>query len=96
MSQDQLRSFLEILLLKKDLRERLAKAADAEAIAEIAIEAGFQISVDDFKCDNQVLAESELEGIAGSKMLSENVYSVCTAAPCPPTHDGACKANARS
>ena len=96
MSQDQLRSFLEILLLNKGLRERLAQAADAEAIAEIAVEAGFQVLADDFKYRNHAVTESELEGIAGSNALSENIYSICTAAPCPPTQDDACNAHARS
>lgn len=95
MSQDQLQTFLKILLSNKELRERLAKAPDAETIAEIAVQAGFQISIDDLVSRNQMVTESDQEGIAGSNMLSANIYSACTASPCPPTYEDACNTSTR-
>ena len=55
------------------LQEKLKAAADVDAVASIAIEAGFSISADDLNKSSE-LSDEELEHLAGG-----NAYSyTCT------------------
>ena len=49
MSEEQLKAFLEKIKGDSNLHEKLKAAADANAVAAIAKEAGFKISADDLK-----------------------------------------------
>ena len=66
MSEEQLKAFLEKVKADTSLQEKLKAAADSHAVLAIAKEAGFSISVDDWK-NAQVteLSDEELEGVAG-------------------------------
>ncbi len=69
MSEEQLRAFLEKVKGDTSLQEKLKAAADANAVAAIAKEAGFSISADDLtKAQSELseeLSEEELEAVAG-------------------------------
>ncbi|MDC0269675.1 Nif11-like leader peptide family natural product precursor [Synechococcus sp. AH-551-N23] len=72
MSEEQLKAFLEKVQGDTSLQEKLKAAADANAVAAIAKEAGFSISADDLTnaqselSDKQSeLSDKELEGVAG-------------------------------
>ena len=65
MSEEQLKAFLEKVKDDTSLQEKLKAAADANAVAAIAKEAGFSISADDLTKAQSVLSEEELEGVAG-------------------------------
>ena len=65
MSEEQLKSFLEKVKADTSLQEKLKAAADANAVAAIAKEEGFSISVDDLKNAQSELSDEELEGVAG-------------------------------
>ena len=67
MSEEQLKAFLEKVKSDTNLQEKLKAADDAEAVAEIAKEAGFSISVDDLTTTIE-LSEEELEGVAGGTL----------------------------
>jgi predicted ribosomally synthesized peptide with nif11-like leader len=68
MSEEQLKAFLEKVKGDTSLQEKLKAAADADAVAAIAKEAGFSISADDLttKAQSELLDE-ELEGVAGGE-----------------------------
>ena len=65
MSEEQLKAFLEKVQSDTSLQEKLKAAADANAVVEIAKEAGFSISADDLTKAQSELSEQELEGVAG-------------------------------
>ena len=66
MSEEQLKSFLEKVKTDTSLQEKLKAAADANAVAAIAKEAGFSISADDLNITlKSEITEEELEGVAG-------------------------------
>ena len=65
MSEEQLKAFLEKVKADTSLQEKLKAAADANAVAAIAKEAGFSISADDLKNVQSDLSDEELEGVAG-------------------------------
>ena len=66
MSEEQLKAFLEKVKADTSLQEKLKAAADAEAVAAIAKEAGFSISADDLTTKAQSkLSDEELEDVAG-------------------------------
>ena len=65
MSEEQLKAFLEKVKADTSLQETLKVAADTNAVAAIAKEAGFSISADDLKNARSELSEGELEGVAG-------------------------------
>ena len=65
MSEEQLKAFLEKVQGDTNLQEKLKAAADANAVAAIAKEAGFSISADDLTKAQSELSEEELEGVAG-------------------------------
>ena len=65
MSEEQLKAFLEKVQGDASLQEKLKAAADANAVAAIAKEAGFSISADDLKNAQSELSDEEVEGMAG-------------------------------
>jgi predicted ribosomally synthesized peptide with nif11-like leader len=65
MSEEQLKAFLEKVQGDTSLQEKLKAAADANAVAAIAKEAGFSISADDINKTQSELSDEELEGVAG-------------------------------
>ena len=65
MSEEQLKAFLEKVKTETSLQEKLKTAADIEAVVAIAKEAGFMISVEEFKKAQSEITEEELEGVAG-------------------------------
>jgi predicted ribosomally synthesized peptide with nif11-like leader len=64
MSEEQLKAFLEAVKADAGLQEKL-KAADADAVVEIAKGAGFVISVEELQKAQEVITDQELEGVAG-------------------------------
>ncbi len=64
MSEEQLKAFLEKVQGDSSLQEKLNSASDADAVAAIAKEAGFNVSAD-LITKAQSLTEEELEGVAG-------------------------------
>ena len=87
MSEEQLKAFLEKVQGDASLQEKLKAAADANAVAAIAKEAGFSISADDLTKDQVELSEDELEGVAGG-LASRQVlllHTVCWLAGGPAT-----------
>ncbi|QNJ20681.1 nif11-like leader peptide domain protein [Synechococcus sp. A18-25c] len=65
MSEEQLKAFLEKVKGDTSLEEKLQAAADANAVAEIAKEAGFDLSADCLKKAQSDIEDAELEGAAG-------------------------------
>ena len=65
MSEEQLKAFLEKVKADTSLQEKLKAAADADAVAAIAKEAGFSISADDLTKAQSEISEEELESVAG-------------------------------
>tara|TARA_B100001121_G_scaffold63776_1_gene56003 strand:+ start:50 stop:289 length:240 start_codon:yes stop_codon:yes gene_type:complete len=75
MSEEQLKAFLEKVKADTSLQEKL-KAADNNAILDIAKEAGFNISADDLqKAQSTKLSDEELEGVAGGTCTMEGMRS---------------------
>ena len=66
MSEEQLKAFMEKVKGDTSLQEKLKAAADTNAVAAIAKEAGFMISADDLAKAQSELSEAELERVAGS------------------------------
>ena len=65
MLEEQLKAFLEKVRGDTSLQEKLKAAADANAVAAIAKEAGFSISADNLKKAQSEVSDEELEGAAG-------------------------------
>ena len=68
MSEEQLKAFLEKVKADTSLQEKLKATSDADAVASIAKEEGFSISVDDIRAQQSgvsELSDEELEGVAG-------------------------------
>ena len=83
MSEEQLKAFLEKVQGDTSLQEKLKAAADVDAVAAIAKEAGFSVSADDLTTKAQSeLSNQELEGVAGGGWLLTarglNVFKICT------------------
>ena len=65
MSEEQLKAFLEKVKADTNLQEKLKAAADVDAVASIAKEAGFSISSHDLNKAQIEISDEELEGVAG-------------------------------
>ena len=65
MSEEQLKAFLEKVNGDSSLQEKLTAAADANAVAAIAKEAGFNISADDLAKAQSELSDQDLLGVTG-------------------------------
>ena len=73
MSEEQLKAFLEKVKADTSLQEKLNGAADADAVMEIAKEAGFLITAEDIQSMQSAtleLSDEELEGAAGGWILT--------------------------
>ena len=73
MSEEQLNAFLEKVKSDTSLQERLNGAADA--VVEIAKEAGFSITPEDIQSMQSAtveLSDEELEGAAGGRRSRDN------------------------
>ena len=75
MTQEQLTAFLANAKGNTSLQEKLKAAADVNAVAAIAQEAGFSISANDLKTAQSEISEEELEGAAGGHIPSGFVAS---------------------
>ena len=72
MSQEQLKAFLEKVKADTTFKEKLNRAADADAVVEIAKEAGFSITSEDIQPMQSATAElsdEELGNAAGGIRL---------------------------
>ena len=67
MPEEQLKAFLVQVKGDSSLQERLKAAANPDAVASIAKEAGFMISADDIKKAQSEISEEELESVAGGQ-----------------------------
>ena len=65
MTQEQLTAFIANAKGNTSLQEQLKAAADINAVAVIAKDAGFSISADDLTKAQSEISEEELEGAAG-------------------------------
>ena len=77
MSEEQLKAFLEKVKADTSLQEKLKAAADADAVAAIAKEAGFSISADDLTNAQSELSDKELEGVAGGNFQYVGLGAFC-------------------
>ena len=65
MSEEQLTAFLEKVKGDNSLQEKLKAASDADVVAAIAKEAGFNVSADLITKAQSEITEEDLEGVAG-------------------------------
>ncbi len=65
MSEEQLKAFWEAVQADTSLQEKLRATTDADSIASIAKEAGFEITADEVKDAQGELSEEQLKGVAG-------------------------------
>ena len=70
MSEEQLKAFWEAVQADTSLQEKLRAATDADSIASIAKEAGFEITAEEVKEAQSELtsvSDEQLDGVAGGK-----------------------------
>ena len=75
MSEEQFKAFLEAVKADAGLQEKLKAAKDADAVVEIAKEAGFAISAEELKksqAEMTEISDDELEGVAAGFWNSWN------------------------
>ena len=78
MTQEQLTVFLTNTKGNSSLQEQLRAAADVNAVAAIAKEAGFRISAESLNKVQPRLSDDELEGVAGGfKFRSVSLDATC-------------------
>ena len=65
MSEEQLKAFWEAVQADTSLQEKLRATTDADAIASIAKEAGFEITADEVKKAQSPVSDEQLDGVAG-------------------------------
>ena len=71
MSEEQLKGFLEAVKADEGLQEKLKAAADSDAVAAIAKEAGFSISADELTHQSKMLlSDDDLEKMSGGVTVS--------------------------
>ena len=76
MSEEQLKAFWEAVQADTSLQEKLRATTDADSIASLAQEAGFEITADEVKEAQSELSEEELKGVAGGFSTSKPTYGV--------------------
>ena len=69
MSEEQLKAFWEAVQADTSLQEKLRATTDADSIASIAKEAGFEITADEVKEAQGELSEEQLKGVAGGQIV---------------------------
>ena len=75
MSEEQLKSFLEMVKTDTSLQEKLKGVADVDAALVIAKEAGFAITAEDIQSMQSAtteLSDDELEGATGGIRYTQN------------------------
>jgi predicted ribosomally synthesized peptide with nif11-like leader len=75
VSEEQLKAFLEAVKSDLGLQEKLKKAENPDAIAEIAKAAGFMISANEIQnseSQSAVLSDGELEGVVGGSIFDSH------------------------
>ena len=85
MSEEQLKAFLEKVKGDTSLQEKLQAAADANAVAAIAKEAGFSISADDLTKAQSEVSDEELENVAGGGQrpwTERSTWAMCHGRQC--------------
>ena len=84
MSEEQLKAFLEKVKGDTSLEEKLQAAADANAVAAIAKEAGFDLSADCLKKAQSDIEDAELEGAAGGQQpwTERPTWAMCRGRQC--------------
>ena len=67
MSEEQLKAFWEAVQADTSLQEKLRATTDADSIASIAKEAGFEITADEVKeaQSELLLSDEQLKGVVG-------------------------------
>ena len=65
MSEEQLKAFWEAVQADTSLQEKLRDKPEADSIASIAKEAGFEITADEVKEAQSKLSDEQLDGVAG-------------------------------
>ena len=78
MSEEQLKAFWEAVQADTSLQEKLRATSDADSIASIAKEAGFEITADEVKDAQGELSEEQLKGVAGGKFC---FHELCRITP---------------
>ncbi len=65
MSEEQLKAFWEAVQADTSLQEKLRATTDADSVASIAKEAGFEITADEVEEAQSELSAEELKAVAG-------------------------------
>ena len=86
MSEEQLKAFWEAVQADTSLQEKLRALTDADSIASIAKEAGFEITADEVKTAlsgmrRRALSDEQLDGVAGG--VSDEQSEECAYGPGP-------------
>ena len=78
MSEEQLKAFQEAVQADTSLQEKLRATTDADSIASVAKEAGFEITaeeVEEAQASIKELSEEELKGGCGGFTFAPTCYS---------------------
>ncbi len=65
MTEQQVKLFLDAVKNEPELQAKVKAALDASAVAKIADEAGYVVSVEDIERETQSIACIELDGVRG-------------------------------
>ena len=76
MSEEQLKAFWEAVQADTSLQEKLRATTDADSIASIAKEAGFEITADEVKSAQSELSEEQLGHAAGG-FSAQDLSKLC-------------------
>ena len=76
MSEEQLKAFWEAVQADTSLQEKLRATTDADSIASVAKEAGFEISADEVKEARIPLSDEQLDGVAGGECVVCRSYNM--------------------
>ena len=80
MSEEQLKAFWEAVQADTSLQEKLRATTDADSIASIAKEAGFEITADEVKEAQSELSEDQLSSLELGKVAAG--WSIRSVWPC--------------
>ena len=91
MSEEQLKAFLDAVMADSMLQEKLKAARNAEALAEIANEAGYNISIGEIDQKDLPIVSTELDAMSGGGLPpSACMWPVSYAAPSTVSGTWAC------
>ncbi len=77
MSEEQLKAFWEAVQADTSLQEKLAASTDADSIASVAKEAGFEITADEVQEAQSALSEEQLGHAAGGMSAGAGFSGLC-------------------